>query len=177
MSKIRIYELARELQIASHQIIKDAMSLGAKVAIPSNVLNESLADKIRNRYKVANAKKQVVKESRKARLVKLENTGIPARSINDPPSTKKNAQSEDTAANPQGIILISKKSIRIQEAKVCDKCLTLTKGIWKYAESNMGEVHICSRCKQAVYSRSFGSKDALNVAVQGGLFEGNRRKH
>ena len=177
MSKIRIYELARELQINSHQIIKDAVSLGAKVTVPSNVLNEILADKIRNKYRATNAKKLAKNERRKARLVKWENTGITSRSANRSLSTIKVAHNGNNAVSSQDIILISKKATRIDEAKMCNKCLAFTKGIWRYAESNIGEVYICSRCKQSVYSRSFGSKDALDIAVQGGLFESNRRKH
>lgn len=75
------------------------------------------------------------------------------------------------------IVLKSHRAYRVCEPKNCDSCNTIVNLSWRYAESNHGTVHICDRCKTKVYVRSFGEKDAMNISVQGGQFESNRRKH
>jgi hypothetical protein len=75
------------------------------------------------------------------------------------------------------LILTSERSHRVNEAKLCDSCGTPVSVSWRYAESNRGTVHICGGCKPQVCVRSFGEKDAMDVSVQGGRFESNRRKH
>lgn len=75
------------------------------------------------------------------------------------------------------IVLKSHRAYRVSEPKTCDSCNTRVNLSWRYAESNRGTVYICDRCKSKIYIRSFGEKDAMNVSVQGGQFESNRRKH
>ena len=48
--KIRIYELARELKLESKKIIDDARRMGVDVSVPSNTLDDSIANKIREMY-------------------------------------------------------------------------------------------------------------------------------
>ena len=47
MAKIRVYALAKELEIDSQRVIDLARELGADVARPSNALDDTLANQIR----------------------------------------------------------------------------------------------------------------------------------
>lgn len=49
-SKVRIYDLAKELKLESKRIIEEARREGADVSVPSNTLSKDLAEKIRNKY-------------------------------------------------------------------------------------------------------------------------------
>ncbi len=75
------------------------------------------------------------------------------------------------------IILISRRGQKVDEYTKCSQCDKWKLQVWRYAESNQGEVHLCSACKPRIFDRSFGKIDALDVAVSGGGFETNKRKH
>ncbi len=68
MGKVRIYELARELKLESKKVLEDARRLGVDVSVPSNTLEEPIANRIREMYYPA--KKETVAPPRTARLVK-----------------------------------------------------------------------------------------------------------
>lgn len=59
----------------------------------------------------------------------------------------------------------------------CSECKCYSFATWRYRQSNIGEVYLCSECKPYVRDRSFGSIDAGMIALNGGAFESNRRKH
>ena len=63
-SKIRIYELAKELKREPKQIIEDARRAGVDVSVPSNTVPKEVAEKIRNKY-------YPKKETAPARAIKL----------------------------------------------------------------------------------------------------------
>ncbi|MBX2997860.1 MAG: hypothetical protein KF893_05070 [Caldilineaceae bacterium] len=65
-------------------------------------------------------------------------------------------------ANPNQIILISKRGSRADTAEFCDECFTQIKPFWRYSKSNRGPVHLCSRCKPIVFDRSFPKIDLMN---------------
>ncbi|HWQ36838.1 MAG TPA: translation initiation factor IF-2 [Blastocatellia bacterium] len=67
MGKVRIYELARELKLESRQIIEHARRLGVDVSVPSNSLDEPIAERIREIYF---PRKEQTVTHRAARLVK-----------------------------------------------------------------------------------------------------------
>ena len=71
MSKVRIYELARELKLESRKVLEDARRLGVEASVPSNTLEDAVADKIREMYY---PKKEPVTTQRSARLVKAAKT-------------------------------------------------------------------------------------------------------
>jgi translation initiation factor IF-2 len=50
MSKVRIYDLSKELRLDPRKVIEDARRLGADVSVPSNSVDKALADRIRERY-------------------------------------------------------------------------------------------------------------------------------
>jgi hypothetical protein len=96
---------------------------------------------------------------------------------------KTNNHSENSNEHANGhykdgrIILFSRRGTRINQSYACDSCMSVEKITWRYAESSKGSVRICGRCKSTLFNRSFGSKDAMNLAFKGGAFESNRRKH
>jgi len=49
-SKIRIYELAKELKLDTKKVIEDLKREGVQVTVASNSISKELADKIRNKY-------------------------------------------------------------------------------------------------------------------------------
>jgi hypothetical protein len=62
--------------------------------------------------------------------------------------------------------------------RCCDECHTRgEKKLWRYSRSNQGTICLCSRCKRIVLDRSFGPIDAQDVALEGGAFETNPRRH
>src|SRR5437868_4936921 len=50
MSKIRIYELAKELRLDNKKVIDEAKRLGVDAHQPSNSLSDDIANKIREKY-------------------------------------------------------------------------------------------------------------------------------
>lgn len=85
MGKVRIYELARELKLESKKVLDDARRMGVDVSVPSNTLEEPIANKIREMY--FPAKKEVAAPPRTARLVKAPK-----------PSHATDAQTEEAAS-------------------------------------------------------------------------------
>src|SRR2546426_4746157 len=49
-SKIRIYDLAKELKLDTKRLIEEVRREGVDVSVPSNSLSKELAEKIRNKY-------------------------------------------------------------------------------------------------------------------------------
>ncbi|MFN0124466.1 MAG: translation initiation factor IF-2 [Blastocatellia bacterium] len=68
MGKVRIYELARELKLDNRQVIEHARRLGVEASVPSNSLDDPIANKIREIY--FPPKKEQATPQRTARLVK-----------------------------------------------------------------------------------------------------------
>lgn len=91
MGKVRIYELARELKLESRQVIDHARRLGVDVSVPSNSLDEPIADKIREIYF---PKKEQTITHRTARLVKARL--VKARPTDDH-ETDAEAESDESA--------------------------------------------------------------------------------
>jgi translation initiation factor IF-2 len=85
MGKVRIYELARELKMESRKILEDARRLGVDASVPSNTLEDAIADKIREMYY---PKKEPVSSPRTARLVKASKPApVPTDSSETPAAT------------------------------------------------------------------------------------------
>src|SRR5947199_9683531 len=49
-SKVRIYDLAKELKMESKRLIEEVRREGVDVSVPSNPISKELAEKIRNKY-------------------------------------------------------------------------------------------------------------------------------
>ncbi|HZS07397.1 MAG TPA: translation initiation factor IF-2 [Blastocatellia bacterium] len=91
MGKVRIYELARELKLESRQVIEHARRLGVDVSVPSNSLDDPIADKIREIYY---PKKEPATTHRTARLVKT---------VKPAPASQPQAEAAPSAAEPQAV--------------------------------------------------------------------------
>src|ERR671916_1705499 len=83
-SKIRIYDLAKELKMESKRLIEEVRREGVDVSVPSNTISKELAEKIRNKY----FPKKEVHAPRSIRVVKKA-----AR-----PAEAEHAPTEDAAA-------------------------------------------------------------------------------
>jgi translation initiation factor IF-2 len=78
-SKVRIYDLAKELKLDSKRVIEEVRREGVDVSVPSNSISKELADKIRGKYfpKKETASARAVRVVKKAtRSVEEEQAGI-----------------------------------------------------------------------------------------------------
>lgn len=78
-SKVRVYDLAKELKQDTKRIIEELRREGADVDVPSNSVNKEIADKIRNKYfpKLDAAPKRAIKIIKK-HVAAEEETAIQA---------------------------------------------------------------------------------------------------
>src|SRR5918993_5822772 len=69
-SKVRIYDLAKELKLDTKRLIEEVRREGVDVSVPSNSVSKELAEKIRNKYfpKKETAVKRAVKVVKRAAL-------------------------------------------------------------------------------------------------------------
>src|SRR5918912_711157 len=69
-SKVRIYDLAKELKLDTKRLIEEVRREGVDVSVPSNSVSKELAEKIRNKYfpKKETAIKRAVKVVKRASL-------------------------------------------------------------------------------------------------------------
>src|SRR5919107_3653722 len=67
-SKVRIYDLAKELKLDTKRLIEEVRREGVDVSVPSNSVSKELAEKIRNKYfpKKETAIKRAVKVFKRA---------------------------------------------------------------------------------------------------------------
>src|SRR5919109_4231860 len=73
-SKVRIYDLAKELKLDTKRLIEEVRREGVDVSVPSNSVSKELAEKIRNKYfpKKETAVKRAVKVVKRAALPTTE---------------------------------------------------------------------------------------------------------
>ncbi|MGA9994839.1 MAG: translation initiation factor IF-2 N-terminal domain-containing protein, partial [Pyrinomonadaceae bacterium] len=67
-SKVRLYDLAKELKLDTKRLIEEVRREGVDVSVPSNSVSKELADKIRNKYfpKKETAVKRTIKVVKRA---------------------------------------------------------------------------------------------------------------
>ena len=82
-SKVRIYDLAKELKIDTKRLIEEVRREGVDVSVPSNSVSKELAEKIRDKYfpKKDTAVKRTVKVVKKAARPVVEETPPPAEEV------------------------------------------------------------------------------------------------
>src|SRR5262245_17768830 len=100
MSKVRIYDLAKELKLESKKILEDARRMGVDVSVPSNTLDDNIAAKIREMYY---PKKEQAPAIHKARLIKHHTApeapaGVNAEQSAAAPATVEKAQQLTSSA-------------------------------------------------------------------------------
>jgi translation initiation factor IF-2 len=94
MSKVRIYDLAKELKLESKKVLEDARRMGVDVSVPSNTLDDNIAARIREMYY---PKKEPTTAPQKARLIKHPVTATQSAPATAPATTP---QAEETAPAP-----------------------------------------------------------------------------
>src|SRR5690242_6076204 len=79
-SKVRIYDLAKELKLDTKRLIEEVRREGVDVSVPSNSVSKELAEKIRNKYfpKKETAVKRAVKVVKRAALPATEAPALEA---------------------------------------------------------------------------------------------------
>src|ERR1044071_7316664 len=73
-SKVRIYDLAKELKLDTKRLIEEVRREGVDVSVPSNSVSKELAEKIRNTYfpKKETTVKRAVKVVKRAAMPQVE---------------------------------------------------------------------------------------------------------
>jgi translation initiation factor IF-2 len=92
-SKIRLYDLAKELKIDTKRLIEEVRREGVDVSVPSNSVSKELAEKIRDKYfpKQPTAVKRAIKVVKKAARPVVEE---PAPPIEEAPAEAAPAEAE-----------------------------------------------------------------------------------
>ena len=94
-SKVRIYDLAKELKLDTKRLIEEVRREGVDVSVPSNSVSKELAEKIRNKYfpKKETTVKRAVKVVKRAALPTPTSSATPmaARSRNSSLTTTRAA--------------------------------------------------------------------------------------
>src|SRR5687768_12175270 len=103
-SKVRIYDLAKELKLDTKRLIEEVRREGVDVSVPSNSVSKELAEKIRNKYfpkKEAAVKRTVKVVKRAARPVEE----APAAEVEEPvkAAEPEHVQAEEAPPPPQEI--------------------------------------------------------------------------
>src|SRR5262245_55556265 len=103
-SKVRIYDLAKELKLDTKRLIEEVRREGVDVSVPSNSVSKELAEKIRNKYfpKKETAVKRAVKVVKRAVLPTPEApAGEAADEVHEPePLAASNAAAPEIVTEP-----------------------------------------------------------------------------
>src|SRR5678810_596182 len=88
-SKVRIYDLAKELKLDTKRLIEEVRREGVDVSVPSNSVSKELAEKIRNKYfpKKETAVKRAVKVVKRATLPATDVAAAP-QTVEAPPEVE-----------------------------------------------------------------------------------------
>ena len=108
-SKIRLYDLAKELKLDTKRLIEEVRREGVDVSVPSNSVSKELAEKIRNKY--FPKKEAVVK--RGVRVVKKAERAVeelPAAEVSEEPPA---VSTEPVIASPEPEAAPNRKALRV----------------------------------------------------------------
>src|SRR5437588_432331 len=99
-SKVRIYDLAKELKMESKRLIEEVRREGVDVSVPSNTISKELAEKIRNKYfpKKEPTVQRAIRVVKKARPTEAETPTAPEPT--DAPVPEVYAEAEPAAEAP-----------------------------------------------------------------------------
>ena len=94
-SKIRIYDLAKELKLDTKRLIEEVRREGVDVSVPSNSVSKELAEKIRNKYfpKKETTVKRAIKVVKKA-----------ARPVEEAPAVEPEAPAAEPEPAPEPVV-------------------------------------------------------------------------
>ncbi|HLM56831.1 MAG TPA: translation initiation factor IF-2 N-terminal domain-containing protein, partial [Pyrinomonadaceae bacterium] len=87
-SKVRIYDLAKELKMESKRLLEEVRREGVDVSVPSNTISKELAEKIRNKHfpKKESAAPRTIRVVKKARPAEGEHGEAHAPAPSDAPA-------------------------------------------------------------------------------------------
>src|SRR5215471_8900668 len=79
-SKVRLYDLAKDLKIDTKRLIEEVRREGVDVSVPSNSISKELAEKIRDKYfpKKDTAVKRAIRVVKKAARPTIEEEAVAA---------------------------------------------------------------------------------------------------
>src|SRR5438270_14067108 len=106
-SKVRIYDLAKELKMESKRLIEEVRREGVDVSVPSNTISKELAEKIRNKYfpKKEPTVQRSIRVVKKAKAVEAEpeapeptDAPVPEVYAEQEPAAPATAQAPDASA-------------------------------------------------------------------------------
>ncbi|HVF55327.1 MAG TPA: translation initiation factor IF-2 [Pyrinomonadaceae bacterium] len=120
MSKVRIYDLAKELKQESKRLIEEVRREGVDVSVPSNSISKELADKIRNRYfpKKETAQPRAIRVIKKpARPSEADDSTMP---VADPPGAVAAHAPEAPAEAAQPVAASENVSARDEQSAAQD---------------------------------------------------------
>jgi hypothetical protein len=94
------------------------------------------------------------------------------------PRVARAVEAARNAIHPEGpqIAITTRHATRLAGPAECADCRGILKVGWQY-QTNSGPVILCGLCRDRALDRAFGHHDALDVAVSGGRFDSNRRRH
>src|SRR5688500_6199959 len=99
-SKIRLYDLAKELKLDTKRLIEEVRREGVDVSVPSNSVSKELAEKIRNKY----FPKKETTAKRGVRVVKRAERAVeevqPVEAVEAAPQVEPEATSPSPQAEP-----------------------------------------------------------------------------
>ena len=101
-SKIRLYDLAKDLKIDTKRLIEEVRREGVDVSVPSNSISKELADRIRDKYfpkKDAGVKRAIRVVKKAARPVIEEPAPVEAEEA-APPARAERVSSTNSSAPP-----------------------------------------------------------------------------
>ena len=101
-SKVRIYDLAKELKLDTKRLIEEVRREGVDVSVPSNSVSKELAEKIRNKYfpKKETTIKRAVKVVKRAVVPAAEAPAVEAEAEVHEPEPEVDAPFAPVAAEP-----------------------------------------------------------------------------
>src|SRR5918993_2978983 len=117
-SKIRIYDLAKELKMESKRLIEEVRREGVDVSVPSNTISKELAEKIRNKYfpkKEVHAPRAVRVVKKAARPVEAE-----APAADEQPQDAHAAPAAESAPEPAAAATTTAPTLEAQAPEVSE---------------------------------------------------------
>ena len=125
-SKVRLYDLAKELKQDTKRLIEEVRREGVDVSVPSNSVSKELADKIRNRYfpkKEASAPRKVVVVKRSRPVVEeappvAEEEVAAAPTTQTAPPTTPDVVPELPAAQPETVEPAAQKPTSVRQVRI-----------------------------------------------------------
>ncbi|OLE55255.1 MAG: hypothetical protein AUG51_04025 [Acidobacteria bacterium 13_1_20CM_3_53_8] len=132
-SKVRLYDLAKELKLDTKRLIEEVRREGVDVSVPSNSISKELADKIRNKYFPK-------KESTAPRAIKVVKKAVrPAHEAESAPEASQAEHAEPTPLHEEPAPTPTPAAAAQQAPATAAKPLTTARLVKKLAPAQRAE--------------------------------------